>query len=175
MTMQDIATALQRVESALKRKPAGGTHDDPPATARWHTGLRVASSHANGTQVLTDMPAALGGSGDQVTPGWLLRAGLASCLATRIAMSAAAKGIELTFLEVLASSRSDARGLFGMVEASGKPVPAGPRDVQLLVRISAAGVSAEHLQDLVGDSDRCSPVAAALRDQILIALRVEVV
>ena len=116
MTMQDIATALQRVESALKRRPCGGTHDDPPATARWQTGLRVASSHANGTQVLTDMPAALGGSGDQVTPGWLLRAGLASCLATRIAMSAAAKGIELTFLEVLASSRSDARGLFGMVE-----------------------------------------------------------
>jgi len=175
MTMQDIATALQRVESALKRKRAGGTHDDPPATARWQTGLRVASSHANGTQVLTDMPIALGGSGDQVTPGWLLRAGLASCLATRIAMSAAAKGIELTFLEVLASSRSDARGLFGMVEASGKPVGVGPRDVQLLVRISAPGVSAELLRDLVEDSDRCSPVAAALRDQILVALRVEAV
>lgn len=175
MTMQDIATALQRVESALNRRPGGGTHDDPPATARWQTGLRVASSHANGAQVLTDMPTALGGSGDQVTPGWLLRAGLASCLATRIAMSAAAKGIELTFLEVLASSRSDARGLFGMVEASGKPVGAGPRDVQLLVRISAPGVSAERMRDLVEDSDRCSPVAAALRDQISVAVRVEAV
>jgi uncharacterized OsmC-like protein len=173
MTMQDIATALQRVESSLKRRSAGGTHDDPPATARWQSGLRVASSHANGTQVLTDMPTALGGSGDQVTPGWLLRAGLASCLATRIAMSAAVKGIELTFLEVSASSRSDARGLFGMMEESGKPVGAGPRDVQLLVRISAPGVSADRLQDLVEDSDRCSPVAAALRDQISVAVRVE--
>jgi organic hydroperoxide reductase OsmC/OhrA len=90
-------------------------------------------------------------------------------------MSAAAAGIELTFLEVLASSRSDARGLFGMVEASGKPVGAGPRDVQILVRISAAGVSAERLQDFVEDSNRCSPVSAALRDEISVALRVEAV
>jgi|SRR5580658_6725933 uncharacterized OsmC-like protein len=175
MTTKDIATAMLRVESVLKHRPAAGMHDDAPATARWRTGLRVAASHANGTQVLTDMPIELGGSGDQVTPGWLLRAGLASCLATRIAMSAAATGIELTFLEVLASSRSDARGLFGMVEASGKPVGAGPRDVQLLVRISAAGVSAERLQDFVEDSNRCSPVSAALRDEISVSLRVEAV
>jgi uncharacterized OsmC-like protein len=173
MTMEDIATAMQRVESVLSRRPAAGMHDDAPATARWQTGLRVAASHANGRQVLTDMPIELGGSGDQVTPGWLLRAGLASCLATRIAMSAAATGIELTFLEVLASSRSDARGLFGMVEASGKPVGAGPRDVQLLIRISAAGVSAERLQDLVEESNRCSPVSAALRDEMSVTLRVE--
>jgi uncharacterized OsmC-like protein len=175
MTMEDIATAMQRVESVLSRRPAAGMHDDAPATARWQTGLRVAASHANGRQVLTDMPIELGGSGDQVTPGWLLRAGLASCLATRIAMSAAATGIELTFLEVLASSRSDARGLFGMVEASGKQVGAGPRDVQLLVRISAAGVSAERVQDLVEDSNRCSPVSAALRDEISVILQVEAV
>jgi uncharacterized OsmC-like protein len=175
MTVQDIATALKRVESVLKDKPAVGMRDDPPASARWQAGLRVVASHANGAQVLTDMPRALGGSGDQVTPGWLLRAGLASCLATRIAMSAAATGIELTFLEVLASSRSDARGLLGMVEASGRPVGAGPRDVQLVVRISAAGVSTERLQDLVEDSDRCSPVGAALRDYVGVALRVEAV
>ena len=172
MTAEDIATALRRVESLLKRRPAR-MHDDAPATARWQTGLRVAASDANGTQVLTDMPTQLGGSGDQVTPGWLLRAGLASCLATRIAMSAALASIQLTFLEVVASSRSDARGLFGMVEASGKPIGAGPCDVQLLVRISAAGVSAERLQTLVEDSDRCSPVGAALRDQVSVALRVE--
>jgi len=175
MTMEDIATAMQRVESVLKRRPAAGMHDDAPAIAHWQTGLRIAASHANGTQVLTDMPTELGGSGDRVTPGWLLRAGLASCLATRIAMGAAAMGIELTFLEVSASSRSDARGLFGMVEVSGEPVGAGPRDVQLLVRISAAAPSAERLQELVEDSDRCSPVSTALRDQVSVTLRVEVV
>jgi uncharacterized OsmC-like protein len=60
------------------------------------------------------MPSEVGGSGDQVTPGWLFRAGLASCAATRIAMAAAAEGIELATLEVRASSRSDTRGLLGM-------------------------------------------------------------
>ena len=92
MASQDIAAAMQRVESVLRRRPEVGLHDDAPATARWQSGTRVVSSHANGTQIVTDMPTELGGSGDQVTPGWLLRAGLASCLATRIAMAAAAAG-----------------------------------------------------------------------------------
>jgi hypothetical protein len=34
-----------------------------------------------------------------VTPGWLFRAGFASCAATCIAMGAAAQGIELASLE----------------------------------------------------------------------------
>jgi organic hydroperoxide reductase OsmC/OhrA len=124
--------------------------------------------------MVTDMPSELGGSGDQVTPGWLFRAGLASCLATRIAMGAATAGIELTLLEVLAGSRSDARGLFGMADGSGEPVGAGPRDVQLLVRIAAPGVSAEKLQTLVEESNRCSPISAAVRDVVPVALRIEV-
>ena len=71
-------------------------HDDAPATARWQGGTpRRHVSHADGTQVPTDMPAELGGSGDQVTPGWLFRAGLASCAATSIVLAAAAEGIEL--------------------------------------------------------------------------------
>jgi len=174
MTIEDIAAAVQRVESVLKRRPAIGIHDDAPATARWQTGLRVVACHANGTQMLTDMPSELGGSGDQVTPGWLFRASLASCFATRIAMGAAAAGIELTLLEVLASSRSDTRGLFGMTDVSGELVGAGPRDVQLLVKITAPGVSAERLQTLVEDSNRCSPVSAAVRDAVSVALRIEV-
>lgn len=174
MTIEDIAAAVQRVESVLKRRPAAGIHDDAPATARWQTGLRVVACHANGTQMFTDMPAELGGSGDQVTPGWLFRAGLASCFATRIAMEAAVAGIELTLLEVLASSRSDTRGVFGMADVSGEPVGAGPRDVQLLVKIAALGVSAEDLQNLVEDSNRHSPVSAALRDAVSVALKIEV-
>jgi uncharacterized OsmC-like protein len=165
---------MRRVEAALRRRPEIGLHDDAPASARWDGGTRVVASHANGTQVLTDMPGELGGSGDQVTPGWLLRAGLASCAATRIAMAAATEGIELRTLEVLARSRSDTRGLLGMADAEGAPVHAGPRDVQLLVRISAPGVSPERLRALVEDSQRCSPVPCALEEAVPVALRVEV-
>ena len=174
MAAKDIAAAVQRVESVLKRRPGVGIHDDAPATARWQTGLRVAASHANGTQMLTDMPTEIGGSGDQVTPGWLFRAGLASCCATRIAMGAAAAEIELAMLEVSANSRSDTRGLLGMADVSGEPVGAGPQDVQLVVRISARGVSAERLRTLVDDCNRCSPIHAALRDAVPIALQIEV-
>jgi uncharacterized OsmC-like protein len=174
MTIEDIAAAVQRVESVLRRRPATGIHDDAPASARLQTGLRVVASHTNGTQMLTDMPTELGGSGNQVTPGWLFRAGLASCLVTRIAMGAAAAGIELTMLEVLASSRSDTRGLFGMADVSGDPVGAGPSEVRLLVKISAAGVSAAQLQTLVEDCNRCSPICAAVRDTVPVALQIEV-
>jgi uncharacterized OsmC-like protein len=174
MASQDVAAAMQRVESVLERRPEVGLHDDAPATARWESGTRVLSSHANGTRISTDMPTELGGTGDQVTPGWLFRAGLASCLATRIAMGAAAAGIELTELEVLAGSRSDARGIFGMVDDSGEAVCAGPRDVELVVRIAAPGASLERLRALVDDSNRCSPVSAALRDAVPTTLRVEV-
>jgi organic hydroperoxide reductase OsmC/OhrA len=174
MTIGDIAAAVQRLESVLKRRPASGIHDDAPATAQWQAGLRIVARHANGTQMVTDMPSELGGSGDQVTPGWVFRAGLASCLATRIAMGAATAGIELTLLEVLASSRSDARGLIGMADVSGETVGAGPRDVQLLVRIAAPGVSAKELQTLVEDSNRCAPISAAVRDVVPVALRIEV-
>lgn len=174
MTKEDIAAAMQRVESVLQRRPATGIHDDAPATARWQSGLRVVASHANGTQMLTDMPSELGGSGDKVTPGWLFRAGLASCLTTCIAMDAAAEGIDLGSLEVLVTSRSDLRGLFGMADSTGAPVGAGPSGIRIQVRISAAGVSAERLRLLVEESNRCSPISAAARDAVPIALRVEV-
>src|SRR5438552_3676240 len=100
MGMHDIAAAMQRVEEVLRRRPDAGLHDDAPATARWQGGTRIVASHANGTQMQTDMPDELGGSGERVTPGWLFRAGVASCAATRIAMAAAAEGVALDTLEV---------------------------------------------------------------------------
>jgi len=151
-----------------------GMHDDAPATARWHGGMRVVSSHANGTQVQTDMPTELGGTGDQVSPGWLFRAGFASCVATTIAMHAASEGIELKELELSARSRSDTRGLLGMSDTDGTPVSAGPRDVQLHVRIAADGVSADKLRSLVERSQAGSAMSVAIKDAVPIALVIEV-
>jgi uncharacterized OsmC-like protein len=174
MTMQDIATALQRAKAVFHRRPEAGLHDDAPATACWQGGTRTVSSHANGIRMVTDMPGELGGSGDQVTPGWLFRAGLASCLTTCIAMAAADEGIELTMLEVTATSRSDARGLLGMTGADGEPVFAGPRDVQLCVRIGAHGVASERLRTLVKDSQSCSPIPNAVSSATPLALHIDI-
>ena len=174
MTSETIAAAVQRVQSVLQRRPAAGIHDDAPATAHWQAGLKVMTSHANGTRMATDMPTELGGSGDQVTPGWLFRAGLASCLATCVAMDAATAGIDLTTLDVQVTSRSDLRGLLGMPDSTGVPVNAGPSGIQVHVRIAAGGVSAERLRRLVERSNRCSPISAVARDTVPVALHIEV-
>jgi uncharacterized OsmC-like protein len=174
MTSDQIAAAMQRAESVLQRRPEAGLHDDAPASARWDGGLKIVASHANGFRMETDMPREMGGGGLDVSPGWLLRAGLASCTATRIAMAAAAEGIALSALELTASSRSDARGLFGMMDGDGAPVSAGPREVHLHVRIRAPGVPLERLQRLVEDSNRCSPVSCAIQETTPLALHVEV-
>ena len=174
MSTQELAAALQRVEKVLRRRPETGLHDDAPAAARWVGGTRVVASHVNGTQISSDMPGELGGSGDQVTPGWLFRAGLASCSATSIAMAAAAEGIALTALEVRATSRSDTRGLLGMVDAEGEPVQAGPRDVQLAVRISAPGVAPARLRTMVEHGLCHSPIPNAVQSATPFALHIDV-
>jgi uncharacterized OsmC-like protein len=173
MAAADLAAALERARKVFERRPGLGLSDDAPATARWSGGTRIVASHNNGTQMLTDMPQELGGSGDQVSPGWLFRAGIASCAATSIVMAAAAEGITLEALELRVQSRSDTRGLLGMAEADGRPVNALPRDMALQVRIAARGVAAERLRALVADAMRWSPIPGAVRDGVPIALHID--
>jgi len=172
--MQAIAQALRRVESIVRRRPAAALHEDTAAHAIWQGDLRVVTGHAGGVRLATDMPPELGGAGAQVTPGWLMRAALAACAATRIAMSAAAEAIELTSLEVVASSRSDVRGLLGIGDEADAPVVAGPRDLQLRVRIAAAGVAPERLRALVEHAHRHSPVGCAIENAQPVALAIEI-
>lgn len=171
---EKIQTAMQRARAVLARRPQVGIGADEPATARWEQGLRVMTRHQSGTQVLTDMVAELGGEGNLATPGWLLRAGLASCLATRIAMEAAAAGIVLTRLEVTATSTSDARGLLGMMDDHGEPVTAAPDQVQLEVSIDASNVPAERLRAMIDTSYRCSPVSSAVERALPVKLLVNI-
>lgn len=173
MASQDIAAALHRAEAVFARRPEAAVHDDAPGVVRWEGGLRMVSTHANGQQAVTDMPAEFGGSGGQVSPGWLLRSGTAACTATSIAMVAAREGIELSRLEVTVSSRSDSRGVLGMREADGRAVYPGPHDVEMLVTIDAPGVAAERLRELVERANRCAPMTAVVRDAIAMPLRIE--
>jgi len=174
MPMQNVAAAMERVKTVLERRPEMGLHDDAPATARWEGGTRIVASHSNGKQMATDMPAELGGSGDQVTPGWLFRAGLASCAATTIAMAAARHGIDLTTLEVKAGSRSDTRGVLRMEGTDGTLVDASPSDFRVFVRIAAHNVSPEQLRALVAEGMGCAPITNAVANANPIAVDVEI-
>ncbi len=169
-----IAASLERVTTTLRRKPSAGESDDTPATVHWAGGLRTVARSPAGAEVCTDMPAAVGGDDSAATPGWLLRTALASCAVTRIAMEAAARGIALQTLQAHATSRSDLRGLLGLAQADGRPVPAGPLQIDLHVRISAPGVEAGCLRALVEATRGCSPVTCALEQPLVVGLHVEV-
>jgi uncharacterized OsmC-like protein len=173
-SLQDVTAAVERVESVLRRRPEAGLHDDAPATASWQGATRVVVAHDNGMRMLTDMPAELGGGGDQVTPGWLFRAGLAACATTSIALAAARRGIAPSALEVRVRSRSDTRGLLGLCDEHGGPVGAGPSELRMEVRIAASGVAAERLRALVEEGCRCSPIPNAVQQATPLALQIVV-
>ena len=172
MSMQDIAAAMQRAEAALQRRPDIGLHDDAPATARWEGGTRVVSSHANGTQMPTDMPGELGGSGDRVTPGWLFRAGLASCAATSIAMAAAAEGIELARARGPRQQplRHARPARHGRTPTASRCTP-GRATCSCTCASPPQGVAPERLRALVEDGVRRSPMPSAVADATPLALQ----
>lgn len=174
MALQHVGAAVKRVVAAFQRRPEIGIHVDPPAVAQWESGTRVVTRNSDGIAIATDMPKELGGAGDQVTPGWLFRASVASCAATSITLAAASEGIELTALEVRAGSRSDARGLLGMSEPNGEPVYAGPFDVELHVCIAANGSSNAALRALVERCLRHSPIPSAVMTATPFTLHVNV-
>lgn len=168
MHTDSIARTLQRARQAWARKPALARHQDLPARATLMEGLRTRVELPGGGELLTDLGPALGGEGAGLPPGWLMRAGLASCLASAIALRAAELGLRLNRLEVVAGSESDARGLL----EHEPPVQSAPLQVSLTVRLEAGGTDAATLRALVDWADSHSPVSDALRRTIDLRLEV---
>jgi uncharacterized OsmC-like protein len=156
--MSAIRDAVRGARDFLRENPERARSQDRPATAILEAGLRCRIDAASGAAITTDMPAALGGGGSAGSPGWLMRAALAACDATMIALRAAEEGIALDRLEVTAESESDDRGLLGAAEG----IPAGPLAVRTRVRIVARGASEERLREIVRWAEAHSPVGDAL-------------
>jgi len=174
MKPQEIDAALERATDVMRRRPSAGLQPDASAIARWDGGLRVVSQHPSGFAVATDMPRELGGDGEHVSPGWLVRSGMASCAATLIVMWAAREGIVLDELSVEVTSRSDLRGLLGVTERDGSAVPTQMRDIALSVRLSAAGVPTERLQALARAACQASPATRTVEQECGITVDVAV-
>lgn len=107
---QSIAGVIEYLSAHLDQR----RYTDKAATAVIEAGLRCRAGGPNGAALISDMPRAIGGGGAAPSPGWLLRAALASCDATVIAMRAAQLGAALSTLEAIVDSESDNRGLLGM-------------------------------------------------------------
>ena len=164
-----IATAVASARRHFEQHPEQALSVDSAALARLVDGLRVDVEGPYGWSVATDMSKGVGGGGSAPSPGWLLRAAIASCDAVLIAMQAAEEGIRLTHLEAEVTSESDDRGLVG-----GADVPPGPLRVQLVVRLATNVQPADGgLEGLVARALRRSPVSEALGRVVPIDVAVE--
>ena len=162
--------ALERAHKVFLERPSAGRKPNTSATAVWRDGLQCEITGPGGERVVTDMPPPMGGDGNGANPGWLLRASMAACTATVIAMRAARQGIELRSLEVGVNSQSDARGLVGI-----DGVSTALSTMRMSIKIGADHASEEQLRELAESGQAQSPVSCTMREQPTLALEVTVV
>jgi len=153
----DISDAIGRAIDYLRQHRSEARYTDSAATAILEDGLRVTVRGPDGATLTTDMPTSIGGRGEWPSPGWLLRAAEASCLATLIGMEAARAGVVLRSVEVVVDSESDDFGILGIDDS----VPAGPLEAKARIRIESD--PSVNLTALVARADRHCPVTDALR------------
>jgi uncharacterized OsmC-like protein len=129
----------------------------PSSRAHLTSGLAVRVELPEGHDVSTDMPIALGGDESAPTPGSLFAAAVSSCLASVIAMRAAACGVDLTELDVDVSGVSDARGLLGVSDVS-----AGFAQLTIVVGIAAGNATRLEVEEIVSWAKDHSPVLSTI-------------
>ena len=171
MSTTNVREALEKISRVMTEHPEKARAKNAPATARLLEGLRCEVKGPNGETVHTDMPPAVGGAASGPAPGWLLRAALASCTATAIAMRAAKQGVNLRTLEVTVESYSDNRGMLGLDDN----ISAGLSAIAVRVKIGAEDRPADQLRELAEWGDRHSPIACTTRSSPTYSLEVEVI
>lgn len=163
---EHIATSMNAAIEYLKAHPDEAAYTDSPATATLEAGLKFRVEGPDGAALTTDMPTGVGGGNSAPSPGWVMRAALASCEATLIAMRAAQESVELERLEVTVDSESNDYGILGI----DPDVPAGPASVSVKVSISANEGSDDSLRAIVDWAHEHCPVADATRRSIPVSV-----
>lgn len=169
MSIENVRKSIEGAIGYLNEHPNEARYTDTAATATIEETLRCHAIAPDGTAVKSDMPSSVGGGGAAPSPGWLMRAALANCDATLIAMRAAQLGMQLTELEVIVDSESDDRGLLGMDDS----VRAGPLSIRTRIRIAAEGATDQALREIVEWAERHSPVADAIRRAVPMSTEIE--
>lgn len=159
--MESIRSAIETASAYLGEHPEAAISTDAEAIAVCEEGLRFRIDGPKGA-LTTDMATSVGGGASAPTPAWLMRAALASCDATLVAMEAARAGIELTELKVTVDSESDFRGVLGVDES----VNAGPRSIRVHIEVASASASDEQLCAIVERAEAHSPVRDALMREV---------
>jgi uncharacterized OsmC-like protein len=158
MGASTIKEALAGATDYVTAHPDEARYRDSAATATLRAGLVVDVTGPGDEAITTDMVPAVGGTGSAPSPGWLLRAAAASCVATLFAMRAATLDVAFEEIEVTVDSESDDRGILG-IDAS---VPAGPLSVRVAVSIKAPGAGPADIRELAEWAVAHCPVTDAV-------------
>jgi uncharacterized OsmC-like protein len=168
--MEEIRSAIEKASGYLAENPDAATATDAAATAVREEGLRFRVEGPKGA-LTSDMSESVGGGASAPTPGWLLRASLAACDATLVAMEAARAGIELSDLTVSVESDSDFRGVLG-VDGGAHP---GPLAIRTRIELAAPDATEEQLREIVQRAEERSPVHDALVREVSMSTELETV
>lgn len=166
--MADIKTSIESAVEYLSEHPDEARYTDSKATATLEGDLRARIEGPDGASVITDMPGAVGGRDEHPSPGWLLRAAVASCVAATIGMEAAREGVSLDRVEVAVDSESDDRGILGMEEG----IPAGPLSMRVAVTLEASGVDEGRLRAIAERGAARCPVCDAAKRAVEVSVEI---
>jgi uncharacterized OsmC-like protein len=168
--IEKIGPAIAGAIEYLAEHPEEATYTDSVAVASLESGLRVTVRDPSGRVVESDMSKGVGGEDSAPSAGWMLRAALAACDTTLIAMRAAMLGIELTEAQVTIDSESNDFGILGIDDS----VPAGPLSVRTRVRVSARDADPQTLRELVEWAIEHCPVCDAVKRAVPISLDIDI-
>jgi uncharacterized OsmC-like protein len=171
MSKETIREALQNAIGYLTENPDDAKATDSFATATIDDGLRCRVRGPDGAEMYTDMVTAVGGGNTAPSPGWMLRAATASCVATLIEMKAALDDVDLGNVEVTVDSQSDDLGILGIDEK----VPAGPLSVSVRVKVDSSSTDPDELRQLVEWAHDHCPLCDVTKRAVPITLETEIV
>jgi uncharacterized OsmC-like protein len=170
MGSETIRQALADATAYLTANPAEARYRDSPARATLRDGLLVDVTGPAGETVTTDMATSVGGTASAPSPGWLLRAAAASCVATFIAMRAATLELTLESLVVTVDSESDDRGILGIDPS----IPAGPLSLHIAIGIRAPDADPERVREIARWGVEHCPVTDAVGRAVPMDMVIEV-
>jgi uncharacterized OsmC-like protein len=163
-----IRAAMEGAGAYLTEHPDEARYTDSIARASVESGLRVVVEGPAGERLETDMPAAVGGAGSAVSPGWFLRAAVAACVTSLATMRASQLDWTAFQCRVEVDSESDDRGILGL-DAS---VPGGPLSMRIALHVTADGIGLERLEELAVWAVEHCPVSDAVRRAVPVHIEV---
>jgi uncharacterized OsmC-like protein len=163
-----IAEAVSAATAYLTEHPDEARYRDSAAKAHQTAGLTIEVTGTGGERLTTDMPRGIGGTAVAPSPGWMLRAAAAACVASLIAIRAAATDVAIRSVDVEVDSESDDRGILGLDPA----IPAGALSMRVVVSIDAPALDSAAKESLVAWAIEHCPVTDTIARAVPMSIEI---